>query len=380
MPRRTRALALSIPPEVPLESIASAELAQLVDVHLTRPLLELRELVGTLRGGDTLAIEPAPPPRALDGPGFVLHHAQAMMIETLRVELGLQGIAVDSTARKPSLAVPALGRREPGRNPWTGRAVLVTGASSGLGQAAAHELAGRGAVVHGVARRRMRPASFPGGGRFVPCSADVTRYEELLAGLEAERFFAIVHAAGTGSLDLIQHANPDNLRQDMATNVLGTFNLAKLARARLAPDGHFAVVTSGAARVPWAGGVSYVTAKAAQHAIAVQAARGLRRRNAAVTAVLAGAFNSGAWVTGLRYALLQEIVRVSAHLLPRPARVARQMLADVERGDPISTAGLIGGFAYTCGEAMHLWSKSTARALTALRLGLPLRWLGRLSA
>jgi len=56
------------------------------------------------------------------------------------------------------------------------------------------------------------------------------------------------------------------------------------------------------------------------------------------------------------------------------------VLADVERGAPVSTAGLGGGTAYTFGELMHLASKSVATTLTTLRLGLPIGRLGSLSA
>lgn len=377
---RLSALSLSVPKARALASISPPDLVRLVNEHLTQPLLWLREQVGNLKRGDTLKINPAPPPGRTDLLGSVFHHAHSMMIEALRVELGLQGIAVESSATRTSITVPALGERDPPANVWAGKTVLVTGASSGLGQATAHELAKRGAIVQGVARRPMKSLSFVNGGRFVPLSADVTKYEELLGALGARRFFSIIHSAGTGSIDLIQHANPDNLHRDIDTNVLGTLNVAKLALARLKRNGHLAIVSSGAARVPWVGGVSYVTAKAAQHAIAVQLAHRLRRRNAAVTAVLAGSFNSGAWVGALKNRLLQAVVGASAHALPRPSRVARQVLADVERGAPVSTAGLGGGTAYTFGELMHLASKSVATTLTTLRLGLPIGRLGSLSA
>src|SRR5207247_1889005 len=282
---RLSALSLSVPKARALASISPPDLVRLVNEHLTQPLLWLREQVGNLKRGDTLKINPAPPPGRTDLLGSVFHHAHSMMIEALRVELGLQGIAVESSARRTSITVPALGERDPPANVWAGKTVLVTGASSGLGQATARELAKRGGIVQGVARRLKR-------------------------------------------------------------------------------NGHLAIVSSGAARVPWVGGVSYVTAKAAQHAIAAQLAHRLRRRNAAVTAVLAGSFNSGAWVGALKNRLLQAVVGASAHALPRPSRIARQVLADVERGAPVSTAGVGGGTAYTFGELMHLASKSVARSLT----------------
>ena len=377
--RREDSIALTIPRERPFHSIGPAELSRLVTESLTEPLLQIRERVGKLRAGDTLEVNPAPCPTKGDLLGSVLHHAQSMMIETLRLELGFQGIALKSSVMKPSITVPSAWRRTPHSKYWVGKSVLVTGASSGLGQAAALELARKGAQVYGVARRSMERAEFPTGGTFIPTSADVTRADDLHAAIPTGQFFAIIHAAGTGTGDMIQNANPDNLRQDIDVNVLGTLNIANLAESRLTKYGHLAIVSSGAATVPWPGGVSYVTGKAAQHAIAAEMAHRLKPRNVAVTAVLPGAFNSGIWDNMLQNSVLQTVVEINRRVFPSSRTTARQMLADIERGKPVSTAGLGGGTAQRFGRLMLLQSKAVAGSLAMLGLGISLDWLGSLS-
>src|SRR5207247_2978489 len=100
---RLSALSLSVPKARPLASISPPDLVRLVNEHLTQPLLWLREQVGNLKRGDTLKINPAPPPARTDLLGSVFHHAHSMMIETLRVELGAQVITQCSS--QPGLAI-----------------------------------------------------------------------------------------------------------------------------------------------------------------------------------------------------------------------------------------------------------------------------------
>ena len=225
----------------------------------------------------------------------------------------------------------------------------------------------------------MERMTFPGAGDFIPISADVTNADEVQAAIGGRQFFAIIHSAGTGSGDLIQNATPDNLRQDIETNVLGTLNIAKLADSHLVKYGHLAIVSSGAATLPWPGGVSYVTAKAAQYAIAAAMAHRLKPKCVAVTAVLAGAFNSGMWDNKFRSPILQAVVEINRRAFPSAWRTARKMLADVEAGEPVSTVGRAGKIAQRFGRLMHLQSKALAVTLARLGIGLPLHWTGTLS-
>ncbi|MGR7027807.1 SDR family NAD(P)-dependent oxidoreductase [Geodermatophilus sp. URMC 62] len=115
--------------------------------------------------------------------------------------------------------------------PLSGRVALVTGASSGIGEATAVALAEAGAAVAVGARRAERLDALAGklrddGARVLTLDLDVTdeqscrdavtRTREELGGLDV-----LVNNAGVMLLGTIVGADPEDWRRMMATNVLG---------------------------------------------------------------------------------------------------------------------------------------------------------------
>jgi NAD(P)-dependent dehydrogenase (short-subunit alcohol dehydrogenase family) len=131
----------------------------------------------------------------------------------------------------------------------TGRTVIVTGANSGIGRAAASVLAGAGAsvvlAVRNIEKGQAAAAAMPG-------KTDVRRLD--LASLESVREFA---SSWTGEIDiLINNAGvmvpplsrtADGFELQFGTNHLGHFALTNLLLERI--TGRVVTVSSGAHRI-----------------------------------------------------------------------------------------------------------------------------------
>jgi len=124
-----------------------------------------------------------------------------------------------------------------------GTVALVTGASSGIGEAAALALAAEGAAVAIVARRRDRldalAAKIRGErGTALVLEADVTheqRAHEAVARTVAElgRLDTLVNNAGVMLLGLVLDAPTDEWRRMVELNLLGVFYCARAALPHL---------------------------------------------------------------------------------------------------------------------------------------------------
>ena len=113
----------------------------------------------------------------------------------------------------------------------TGKVALVTGASSGIGEATALALAAEGAAVAVSARREDRLQDLvkritDNGGKAYPIVSDVTeeaQANEIVQKTKSElgRVDILVNNAGLMLLGMIEGANTDDWRRMINTNVLG---------------------------------------------------------------------------------------------------------------------------------------------------------------
>lgn len=149
-------------------------------------------------------------------------------------------------------------------DPLAGKVVAITGASSGIGQATALLLAGRGAAVVLGARRTERLDEIAGqiragGGRAAVLATDVTRREDLvalvdLAVTEFGRLDALVSNAGISKISLMADLDVDGWDSMIDVNLRGVLNgvAAALPVFRRQGDGHLVttVSTAGLTIVP----------------------------------------------------------------------------------------------------------------------------------
>jgi NAD(P)-dependent dehydrogenase (short-subunit alcohol dehydrogenase family) len=165
------------------------------------------------------------------------------------------------------------GRR--GRRRYDGRIALITGASSGIGRAIALELAARGAVVIGLARRRELlteleaelTARSPRSAVVVCDVADTTAYRAVLAAIIAERdrIDILVNNAGIDIMLPALSGNEEAVRRNLEVNFFATVagTLAVLPAMAARGQGVVVNVSSDTARAaePRQGG--YAASKAA---------------------------------------------------------------------------------------------------------------------
>ena len=159
------------------------------------------------------------------------------------------------------------------------RRAVVTGASSGIGEATVRALRDAGWDVVGVARRAERLAALEKQTGAVAYAADLTQQADVdaLAGWLAETgpVHALVHVAGGArGTDRVEDGDPQDWRWMFEVNVLSAQMLVAALlpqlRAAAAVDGHADTlfVTSTAAQRAYPGGGGYNAAKAGESMLA----------------------------------------------------------------------------------------------------------------
>ena len=151
------------------------------------------------------------------------------------------------------------------------RVAVVTGASSGIGEATARVLAAQGFHVVAVARRADRIGRLAeeiGGSAVIADVTDDDAVAALAAGLPRVDVL-INNAGGAKGLAPVAEADLDDWRWMWETNVLGTLRVTRALLPKLieSGDGLIVTVTSIAALEIYDGGAGYTSAKHAQGAL-----------------------------------------------------------------------------------------------------------------
>jgi len=183
-----------------------------------------------------------------------------------------------------------------------GKVAVVTGASSGIGEATAEALAAEGAAVVVAARREDRLADLVerirgNGGRVVAAVCDVTDESQAhgLIQKAVEEFGSVdilVNNAGVMLLSTVGKSLSDQWRQMLEVNVMGVLYVtdAGIAVMKEQGSGHLVNVSSLAGRkVTRDSSGVYAGSKHAVHAISEGLRQELLENNIRVTIVAPGA-------------------------------------------------------------------------------------------
>ena len=225
------------------------------------------------------------------------------------------------------------------------KVALVTGASSGIGEALAEELASRGFRVAAVARRRDRLAALVAriegrGGEAIAVEADVSHDRDLdgaVASILArwDRIDVAIANAGIGEPGLFERQNVDDFRRVLDTNVLGVVRTAHAVLPALtATRGSFAAVGSVSSYLASPGTSAYTASKHAVRGLCATLAAEWAARGVSVTHVAPGFVESEIRTGGTR------TDPVPAWLVMPREEAARQIATAVlDRRDEIVVTG-----------------------------------------
>lgn len=158
------------------------------------------------------------------------------------------------------------------------RRAVVTGASSGIGEATARRLVADGWQVVAVARRADRLAALADEIGVVPVVADLTDADDVVRVRDEVAELGPLHAlvnnaGGAFGMSTVEEGSDDDWRRMFEINVLGVkrmiATLLPLLRDGARETGHADIhtITSIAGHVAYEGGAGYNAAKAGAHMI-----------------------------------------------------------------------------------------------------------------
>jgi short-subunit dehydrogenase len=220
-----------------------------------------------------------------------------------------------------------------------GKAVLITGASSGIGAATARAMSRRGAQVLLVARSKDRLEAFARelgeGAAAFPCDAGDHRAVAVMAErVEAEHGVpdVIVNSAGAGRWLRIEDTEAEEFLAMVSAPYLAAFFITRVfIEGMLARGSGWVVnVNSPASQIPWPGAVGYTSARGGMRGFDAGLRADLRRSGIGVTHMVPGKVSSEYF---LHNPGSEERIPAIARLVPTwtPEQVAEAICRAVER-------------------------------------------------
>jgi NADP-dependent 3-hydroxy acid dehydrogenase YdfG len=185
-----------------------------------------------------------------------------------------------------------------------GKVIVITGASSGLGEAAARHLSAQGAIVVLGARRTDRIQSLAEelnnkGGKALALSTDVTKREQVKALVDAAvqtygRIDVLINNAGLMPQSPLDRLKVDEWNQMIDVNIKGVLYgiAAALPYMQQQKSGHIINVSSVAGHKVRAGGAVYAATKHAVRVISEGLRQEVKPYNLRTTIISPGAVDT----------------------------------------------------------------------------------------
>lgn len=188
----------------------------------------------------------------------------------------------------------------------SGRVALITGAGSGIGEAAAYLLAKEGAKIGVLARtadevRKVAEKIIADGGEAIALEADVSQPEAIETATQklVDTFgrldIVFANAGINGKWSPIEELTPDEWSKTLDINLKGTFLTVKYAVPYLKKIGGSVIVTSsvnGTRMFSNTGASAYATSKAGQVAFTKMIALELAKYKIRVNVICPGAIDT----------------------------------------------------------------------------------------
>lgn len=177
---------------------------------------------------------------------------------------------------------------------------VVTGASSGIGEATARALSQEGCAVVLAARREGRcqaiAADLDGETRVVPTDVtDTDAARRLIEETKSEfgQLDALINNAGIAKGGPVGEGHLPELRETIRVNLEGVMNVTEAALPALrAADGDVVTISSLSARYPQAGGSGYTASKFGVNGFCRSLRKELSDEDIRVTTVMPGAVST----------------------------------------------------------------------------------------
>lgn len=220
-------------------------------------------------------------------------------------------------------------------NSLSGKVVLVTGASRGIGAAVARKLASEGAkvIVNYAGGREAAEGVINSikdqGGDAIALQADVSKHEEVKEMFDAAlahygKIDVLVNNAGIMLTKLIKDTTDEDFTRQFSINVGGTFNTLQEAATKLADNGSIINFSSTTTRVMMPTYGTYVASKAAVEQLTRIFAKEVGGRGINVNTVSPGPTNTELFTNGKSKQTIDHLASLNAfNRLGEPEDIAK---------------------------------------------------------